>query len=110
MDSFKTIWMNVPRKIYDITEKLNISKDYVGGVCKDVYNYVEDRFIDYTVHKNAPGYRGYYGFASYRFGKPVRYIVGCLILIIIRFVFRLQYLQPLTLSSSFYEIRADCYN
>ena len=60
MDSFKTIWMNVPRKIYDITEKLNISKDYVGGVCKDVYNYVEDRFIDYTVHKNAPGYRGYY--------------------------------------------------
>lgn len=60
IESFKTIWMHVPRKIYNITEKLNINKDYVAGLCKDVYNYVEDRFIDYTVHNNAPGYRGYY--------------------------------------------------
>jgi len=57
---FKTVWMKVPRSIYDYTEKLNISKDTVGSVCKDIFNYVEDRYIDYTVHESAPGYRGYY--------------------------------------------------
>jgi hypothetical protein len=57
---FKTVWMKVPRSIYNHTELLNISKETVGTVCKDIYNYVEDRYIDYTVHENAPGYRGYY--------------------------------------------------
>ena len=57
---FKTVWMNVPRDIYNYTEKLNISKDEVGKTCQTILNYVEDRFIDYTVHRNAPGYRGYY--------------------------------------------------
>lgn len=57
---FKTVWMKVPRSIYNYTEKLNISKDIVGSICKDILNYVEDRYIDYTVHQNAPGYRGYY--------------------------------------------------
>lgn len=59
-DLFKNVWMNVPRSIYNYAEKLNISKEYVGIVCKDILNYVEDRYIDYTVHSNAPGYRGYY--------------------------------------------------
>jgi hypothetical protein len=59
-DLFKTVWMKVPRSIYDYTEKLNLSKETVGTVCKDILNYIEDRYIDYTVHENAPGYRGYY--------------------------------------------------
>lgn len=59
-EMFKTVWMNVPRDIYNYTEKLNISKDEVGKTCQTILNYVEDRFIDYTVHRNAPGYRGYY--------------------------------------------------
>ena len=57
---FKTVWMNVPRDIYSYSEKLNISKDEVGKICQQILNYVEDRYIDYTVHYNAPGYRGYY--------------------------------------------------
>ena len=57
---FKTVWMNVPRDIYNYTEKLSISKDEVGKTCQTILNYIEDRFIDYTVHRNAPGYRGYY--------------------------------------------------
>ena len=57
---FKTVWMNVPRDIYNYTEKLSISKDEVGKTCQTILNYVEDRFIDYTVHRNAPVYRGYY--------------------------------------------------
>ena len=57
---FKTVWMNVPRDIYNYTEKLNISKDIVGKTSQQILNYVEDRYIDYTVHNTAPGYRGYY--------------------------------------------------
>jgi len=57
---FKTVWMNVPRDIYNYTENLSISKYEVGKTCQTILNYVEDRFIDYTVHRNAPGYRGYY--------------------------------------------------
>lgn len=60
MDLFKKVWMEIPRSIYNYTEAVNISKDIVGKTCKDILNYVEDRFIDFTVHKNAPGYRPYY--------------------------------------------------
>jgi len=59
-EMFKTVWMNVPRDIYNYTEKLNISKDIVGKTSQQILNYVEDRYIDYTVHNSAPGYRGYY--------------------------------------------------
>lgn len=59
-DLFKTIWQNVPREIYDITEKLNISKDIVAKTCHQILNIVEDRYIDYLIYTNAPGYRGYY--------------------------------------------------
>jgi hypothetical protein len=59
-DLFKNVWMYVPRSIYNYTEKLQISKEEVGKVCQQILNYVEDRYIDYTVHSNAPGYRGYY--------------------------------------------------
>ena len=57
---FKTVWMNVPREIYSYSENLNISKTDVGRICQNILNYVEDRYIDYTVYYNAPGYRGYY--------------------------------------------------
>ena len=57
---FKTVWMNVPREIYSYSENLNISKTDVGRICQSILNYVEDRYIDYTVYYNAPGYRGYY--------------------------------------------------
>lgn len=59
-DLFKTIWQNVPREIYDITEKLGISKEVVARTCHQILNVVEDRYIDYCVYNNAPGYRGYY--------------------------------------------------
>lgn len=56
----KTIWMHIPREIYNITEKKNISKDVVAATVKDIWNIVEDRYIDNFIYKNAPGYRGYY--------------------------------------------------
>jgi hypothetical protein len=57
---FKTIWQKIPREIYDYTENLNINKEAVAKICQTILNVVEDRYIDYTVHKNAPGYREYY--------------------------------------------------
>lgn len=59
-DLYKTLWQKVPREIYDYASKLNISKEEVANVCKTLFNIIEDRYIDYTVYKNAPGYRGYY--------------------------------------------------
>ena len=57
---FMTIWQNIPREIYNYTEKLQIAKEKVAEVVRTLLNIVEDRYIDYMVYKNAPGYRGYY--------------------------------------------------
>jgi len=59
-DLYKTLWQKIPREIYEYAAKLNISKEEVSNVCKTIFNIIEDRYIDYTVYKNAPGYRGYY--------------------------------------------------
>lgn len=56
----KTLWGKIPKTVYKDAEKLNLNKDETVSICKDIINYVEDRFIDFTVYKNAPGYRGYY--------------------------------------------------
>jgi hypothetical protein len=34
--------------------------NYMGGIIKDILNYVEDRRIDNYIYKSAPGYRDYY--------------------------------------------------
>ena len=60
MELYKNINVNVPRSIYNLTEPLNISKQEVAEFCKMIFNYIEDRYIDYSIYKSAPGYRGYY--------------------------------------------------
>lgn len=60
MELYKNLNVNVPRSIYNLTEPLNISKQEVAEFCKMIFNYVEDRYIDYCIYKSAPGYRGYY--------------------------------------------------
>jgi len=59
-DIFKTIWQKVPNILYKYSEKLQISKEDVHILTKNILNYIEDRYIDNFVYKNAPGYRGYY--------------------------------------------------
>ena len=59
-DLVKKIWQTVPREVYDLAEPLQVSKDDVATLIKNSLNYVEDRYIDYYVYNNAPGYRGYY--------------------------------------------------
>ena len=59
-DIFKTIWQKVPSTVYKHAEKLQISKEDIHIFVKHILNYIEDRYIDNFVYKNAPGYRGYY--------------------------------------------------
>jgi len=59
-DIFKTIWQRVPSTVYKHAEKLQISKEDIHIFVKHILNYIEDRYIDNFVYKNAPGYRGYY--------------------------------------------------
>ena len=59
-DLVKSIWTKVPSDIYSLAQPLQISKDDVASLVKNCLNYVEDRYIDWYVYNNAPGYRGYY--------------------------------------------------
>ena len=57
---YKNVWQKIPREIYDITEPLNIAKTEVAEFVQCMFNYVEDRYIDWHVYTTAPGYQGYY--------------------------------------------------
>lgn len=59
-DLLKNIWMEITDECYNLAAKLNISKDTVPKYYKMFWNFVEDKYIDFMVHKSAPGYRGYY--------------------------------------------------
>ena len=59
-DIFKTLWQRIPREIYELSEKCNMSKESVWELTKDMINYVEDRYIDWYIYTTAVGYRGYY--------------------------------------------------
>ena len=59
-DIFKTIWQKVPRELYTHAQHLQITKEDVHSLVKNMLNYIEDRYIDNYVFNNAPGYRGYY--------------------------------------------------
>jgi hypothetical protein len=59
-DLVKTLWTKVDRSLYDLAQPLQVSKDEVAVLVKTCLNYVEDRYIDWYVYNNAPGYRGYY--------------------------------------------------
>jgi hypothetical protein len=59
-DIFKTVWQKVPRELYTHAQHLQITKEDVHALVKNMLNYIEDRYIDNYVFNNAPGYRGYY--------------------------------------------------
>lgn len=56
----QTIWQRIPRDLYDLSSKKNVSKLKIKNLVKTMLNFVEDRFIDALVYREAPGYRGYY--------------------------------------------------
>jgi len=58
--TFSRIPIPVPLSLKKKTKEKNISENYLAHLCKWTWNYVEDRFIDSYIFKEAPGYRGYY--------------------------------------------------
>jgi len=60
MNILKTLWQRIPREIYELSEKINMSKESVWELTKDMINYVEDRYIDWYVYTTSVGYQGYY--------------------------------------------------
>jgi len=58
--TFSRIPIPVPFTLKKKSKEKNISEEQLAYICKWVWNYVEDRYIDSYIFKEAPGYRGYY--------------------------------------------------
>ena len=59
-DIIKIAWSNIPHKIFKLSDSKNIRRATIERFIFDIFNVVEDRFIDNYVFNEAPGYRGYY--------------------------------------------------
>jgi hypothetical protein len=63
-DVLKSMFMRVPLPLpIEIKKKArekNISNEQLAYMCKWVFNFVEDRYVDSFIYDEAPGYRFYY--------------------------------------------------
>jgi hypothetical protein len=50
----------IPNKLFDKSAMKGIDKSITTATVKDLWNYVEDRYIDNFIYKSSTGYRGYY--------------------------------------------------
>ena len=58
--SFSRIPIPVPATLKKKAKDKNVPEEQLSYLCKWIWNYVEDRYIDSYIFKEAPGYRGYY--------------------------------------------------
>lgn len=58
--TFSKIPIPVPFTLKKKSKEKNISEEQLAYICKWSWNYVEDRYIDSYIFREAPGYRGYY--------------------------------------------------
>lgn len=63
-DILKAAQANVPHDLFVMSDSKNIRRSSIEKFIKDMWNVIEDRYIDDYVFNEAPGYRGYY-FALY---------------------------------------------
>ena len=56
----KGIWANIPRPILKLSDSKNIRRESLERFIHDIWNVIEDRYVDTYVFNEAPGYRGYY--------------------------------------------------
>lgn len=59
-DMVLVAWANVPHEIFKVSDSKNISRASIEKFIKNMWNVIEDRYIDNYVFNSAPGYRGYY--------------------------------------------------
>lgn len=58
--TFSKIPIPIPLSLKRKAKDKNLNEEQISKLCKWVWNYVEDRYIDNYVFEDAPGYRGYY--------------------------------------------------
>lgn len=58
--TFSRIPIPVPIGLKKKIRQKNITVEEVAYLCKWIWNYIEDRYIDAFIFDEAPGYRGYY--------------------------------------------------
>jgi len=58
--TFSKIPIPVPMTLKKKSKDKNVSGEQLAYICKWVWNFIEDRYIDNYVFSEAPGYRGYY--------------------------------------------------
>lgn len=51
---------NVPKEIFDVSDKLNIPRPTMEKFMHTMFNIIEDRYIDDFIINTAPGYKHYY--------------------------------------------------
>lgn len=59
-DAFTRVPLPIPSSLRQLAKKKGVSTDQLAYLCKWMFNYVEDRYIDTYIFAEAPGYRGYY--------------------------------------------------
>lgn len=59
-DTIKTSWANIPPHLLKLSDSKNIRRASFEKFLHNMWNVIEDRFIDNYVFNAAPGYRGYY--------------------------------------------------
>lgn len=58
-DLVRLMWSRIPDSIYKIADG-KLSKNAIATFAKNLFNWIEDRYIDDHAWRAAPGYRGYY--------------------------------------------------
>lgn len=59
-DIVKLIFNRISFNLKNKAKEKNVSNEQLAYLCKWVFNFIEDRYIDSFIFHEAPGYRGYY--------------------------------------------------
>lgn len=59
-NTFSRIPIPVPMTLKEKSKEKRLTEEQLAYTCKWAFNYVEDRYIDSYIFREAPGYRGYY--------------------------------------------------
>lgn len=58
--TFSKIPIPIPLSLKRKSKDKNLNEEQIAKLCKWIWNYIEDRYIDNYIFEDAPGYRGYY--------------------------------------------------
>ena len=59
-DLVDSSYANIPSKIFKLSDSKNIRRAHLEKFIKNIWNSIEDRYVDDYIFKRTPGYNGYY--------------------------------------------------